>query len=179
VAWVRERTISTERPLLVGEVNVNFLRIGGATWSAWRIPTAVFSISRQEALLFYQVAPQLYSRGRVDPVPDPLLYIYWTFPSKMSQKEYFTNFETHFTFNCELSRKLYIRLHLICSMKLFRTELYQYTLQLSSFNFSDTKQPLYVPPPQSLYKQTRRFLFFAQPLVSLWISFYLSDSSDI
>jgi hypothetical protein len=28
---------------------------------------------RPESLLFYQVAPQLYSRGWVDPVPDPLL----------------------------------------------------------------------------------------------------------
>jgi hypothetical protein len=45
------------------------LRIKGATWSARRIPTAVFSV---EPLLFYQVAPQLYSRGWVDPVPDPL-----------------------------------------------------------------------------------------------------------
>jgi hypothetical protein len=51
------------------------LRIEGATWSAWRIPTAVFSrFSRQEPLLFYQVAPKLYSRGWVDPVPDPLLF---------------------------------------------------------------------------------------------------------
>jgi hypothetical protein len=31
--------------------------------------------SRQEPLLFYQVAPQLYSRGWVDPVPDPLLFL--------------------------------------------------------------------------------------------------------
>jgi amino acid transporter len=30
--------------------------------------------SRQEPLLFYQVAPQLYSRGWVDPVPDPLVF---------------------------------------------------------------------------------------------------------
>jgi hypothetical protein len=30
--------------------------------------------SRQEPLLFYQVAPQLYSRGWVDPVPDPLFF---------------------------------------------------------------------------------------------------------
>jgi hypothetical protein len=30
--------------------------------------------SRQEPLLFYQVASQLYSRGCVDPVPDPLLF---------------------------------------------------------------------------------------------------------
>jgi hypothetical protein len=29
--------------------------------------------SRPETLLFFQVALQLYSRGRVDPVPDPLL----------------------------------------------------------------------------------------------------------
>jgi hypothetical protein len=29
--------------------------------------------SRQEPLPFYQVAPQLYSRGWMDPVPDPLL----------------------------------------------------------------------------------------------------------
>jgi hypothetical protein len=38
------------------------LRIKGATWSAWRIPA--------EPLLFYQVAPQLYSRCWVEPVPD-------------------------------------------------------------------------------------------------------------
>jgi hypothetical protein len=49
--------------------------IEGATWSAWRIPLAVFSrFSRQEPLLFYQVSPQLYSRGWVDPVPDPLFF---------------------------------------------------------------------------------------------------------
>jgi hypothetical protein len=44
VVWVRERTIPTERSPLVGKVSANFLRIEGATWSAWRIPTAVFSI---------------------------------------------------------------------------------------------------------------------------------------
>jgi hypothetical protein len=36
MVWVRERTILTERPPLVGEVIANFLRIKGATWSAWR-----------------------------------------------------------------------------------------------------------------------------------------------
>jgi hypothetical protein len=30
--------------------------------------------SRQETLLFYQVAPQLYLRGLVDPVSDPVLF---------------------------------------------------------------------------------------------------------
>jgi hypothetical protein len=48
------------------------LRIEGPTWSAWQIPTAVFSAFWTEAATF-QVAPQLYSRGWVDPVPDPLL----------------------------------------------------------------------------------------------------------
>jgi hypothetical protein len=48
VASVRKRTIPTERPPLVSEVSANFLRIEGATWSAWQIPTAVFSLSRQE-----------------------------------------------------------------------------------------------------------------------------------
>jgi hypothetical protein len=67
MVWVRNRTIPTERPPPVVEVIANFLRIEGATWSAWRIPTAVFSV-------FYQVAPQLYSRGWVDPVPYSLLF---------------------------------------------------------------------------------------------------------
>jgi hypothetical protein len=31
---VRERTIPTKRPPLVGELIANFLRIDGATWSA-------------------------------------------------------------------------------------------------------------------------------------------------
>jgi hypothetical protein len=42
------------------------LRIEGAMWSAWLIPTAVFSD------FWTRAAPQLYSRGWVDPVPDPL-----------------------------------------------------------------------------------------------------------
>jgi hypothetical protein len=38
MAGVRERTIPTERPPLVGEVIANFLRIQGATWSALTDP---------------------------------------------------------------------------------------------------------------------------------------------
>jgi hypothetical protein len=34
----------------------------------------ILGFSRQEPLLFYQVAPQLYSQGCVDPVPDPPLF---------------------------------------------------------------------------------------------------------
>jgi hypothetical protein len=74
MVWVRERTIPTERPLLVGEVIANFC--------GWRVPRGQRDGSlrpysrfyRQQPLLFYQVASQLYSRGWVDPVPDPLLF---------------------------------------------------------------------------------------------------------
>jgi hypothetical protein len=44
MVWVLERTIPIERQPLVDEVIANFLRIEGATWSAWRMPTAVFSV---------------------------------------------------------------------------------------------------------------------------------------
>jgi hypothetical protein len=42
VALVREQSVPTERPSLVGEVCANFLWIGVA-WSAQQIPTAIFS----------------------------------------------------------------------------------------------------------------------------------------
>jgi hypothetical protein len=71
VALVRART---ERPSLVGEVSVKFLRIEG-----WRVVSVTNSYGRilgflnRSRYFFFQVAPQLYSRGWVDPVPDPLL----------------------------------------------------------------------------------------------------------
>jgi hypothetical protein len=74
VALVRERTIPTERPPLVGEVNANFLRIEGVAWSAQRIPTVVNRSFLDRSCYFsFQIDPQLYSRGWVDPVTDPLL----------------------------------------------------------------------------------------------------------
>jgi hypothetical protein len=53
------------------------------TFCGWRVPCGQRDGSlwpysrfyRQEQLFFYQVAPQLYSRGWVDPVPDPLLIL--------------------------------------------------------------------------------------------------------
>jgi hypothetical protein len=33
-----------ERPLLVGEVSANFLRVQGVAWSAQWIPTSIFSV---------------------------------------------------------------------------------------------------------------------------------------
>jgi hypothetical protein len=73
VAWVSERTKPTERPPLVGELMSNvadrWCHVVSVTVPYGRI----LGFSRQEPLLFYQVAPQLYSRGWVDPVRDPLL----------------------------------------------------------------------------------------------------------
>jgi hypothetical protein len=43
VASVCDRTIPTERPPLVGEVNANFYGQGGFAWAARRIPTAIIS----------------------------------------------------------------------------------------------------------------------------------------
>jgi hypothetical protein len=73
VVWVREQAIPTERPPLVGEVTANFYgqRVPRGRDGSLR-PYSRFS--RQEPLLFYQVSPQLYSRGWVDPVPDPLQF---------------------------------------------------------------------------------------------------------
>jgi hypothetical protein len=74
MVWVRARTIPTERPPLVGEVIANFgeYRVPPGQRDGSLLPYSRFS--RQEPLLFYQVAPQLYSRGWVDPVPEPLLF---------------------------------------------------------------------------------------------------------
>jgi hypothetical protein len=74
MVWVRGRTIPTKRPQLVGEVIANVCGqrvICGQRDGSLRPYTR---FSRQGPLLFYQVAPQLYSRDWVDPVPDPLLF---------------------------------------------------------------------------------------------------------
>jgi hypothetical protein len=75
MALVRKRTIQTERPPIVGEVSVNFLRIEGVAWSAQRIRTAV-------------------NLGFLD--PEPLLF--------HSNEAEWTPFQTHhFSYNGELS----------------------------------------------------------------------------
>jgi hypothetical protein len=64
VARVHERTVPTERPPLVGQVRANFLPIEGVLWSARRIPMSVISVFwNRSRYFFFQVAPQLYSRG--------------------------------------------------------------------------------------------------------------------
>jgi hypothetical protein len=56
VALVRERTVPTERPQLVGEL----FRIEGVAWSAQRILTVVnLGFLDRSRFIFLQVAPQL------------------------------------------------------------------------------------------------------------------------
>jgi hypothetical protein len=62
VVSVRERTIPTERPQRISEISAKFFRIEGCS-----------EVGAADPLLSFQVAPQLYSRGWVDPVPNPLL----------------------------------------------------------------------------------------------------------
>jgi hypothetical protein len=64
LALVRERTIPTGRPPLVGEVSTNFLWI-----EECRVVNAVDPYGRilgfidRSSYFFFQVAPQLYSQG--------------------------------------------------------------------------------------------------------------------
>jgi hypothetical protein len=60
---VHERTLPTERPPLVGEVTANFCGQSVPRGQRDGSLRPYYRFSRQEPLLFYQVAPQLYSRG--------------------------------------------------------------------------------------------------------------------
>jgi hypothetical protein len=72
VAWVHERTTSTEWPPLVGEVNANIWgkRVSCGQSNGSPLPYSQF-LDRSR-YFFFQVAPQLCSRGWLEPVPDPL-----------------------------------------------------------------------------------------------------------
>jgi hypothetical protein len=72
-ALVRQWTIPTERPPLVSEVVSTLADRGCRLVSATNPHGRSFRFSRSEPLLLFQVSPQLSSRGRVDPVPDPVL----------------------------------------------------------------------------------------------------------
>jgi hypothetical protein len=75
VAWVFERTIPTERPPLSSEVSANiFADRGCGVVSATELRGRILGFLDRSRYYFFQVAPQLYSRGWVDPVPDPLLF---------------------------------------------------------------------------------------------------------
>jgi hypothetical protein len=70
VAWVRERTIPTERPPLAGEVSVNFCGWGCHVVSVTDPYVRILGFLDRSRYFFFQVAPRLYW---VDPVPDSLL----------------------------------------------------------------------------------------------------------
>jgi hypothetical protein len=61
VALVRERTIPTERPLLVGKVNATFADGGCHVVSAADPYDRNLGFSDWSRYFFFQVAPQLYS----------------------------------------------------------------------------------------------------------------------
>jgi hypothetical protein len=73
VAWVRERTIPTERPPLDGEINAIFADRGCHVVRVTDPYGRILGCLHRSRYFFFQVAPQLYSRGFVDPVSDPLL----------------------------------------------------------------------------------------------------------
>jgi hypothetical protein len=73
VAWVRERTIPTERPPLIGEVSADIC--GSSVSHGQRDGSlgSIFNFLDRSHYYFFQAAPQLYSRGWVDSVPEQLL----------------------------------------------------------------------------------------------------------
>jgi hypothetical protein len=73
VSWVRERTIPTQRPRLPGEVNAIFADRGCHIVSVTDPYARIHTFLDRSRYVFFKVAPQLYSRGWMDPVPDPLL----------------------------------------------------------------------------------------------------------
>jgi hypothetical protein len=74
VEWVRVQTIPTERQQLVSEVSANFLADRGCHVVIVTDPYgSVLGLLDRSRYFIFQVAPQLYSRGWVDPIPDQLL----------------------------------------------------------------------------------------------------------
>jgi hypothetical protein len=63
VAWDRERTIPTERPPLVGKVSAKFADTGCHVVSVTDPRGRILDFLDRRRYFFFQVAPQLYSRG--------------------------------------------------------------------------------------------------------------------
>jgi hypothetical protein len=60
VAWVRERTMPTERPQLIGEVNSNFFAVRGSSVVSTTDPYGfIFGFLDRSRYFFFKVAPQL------------------------------------------------------------------------------------------------------------------------
>jgi hypothetical protein len=63
VVLVRERTIPIERPSLAGEVSANFVDRGCHVVSVTDPYCRILGFLDWSLYFFFQVAPQLYSRG--------------------------------------------------------------------------------------------------------------------
>jgi hypothetical protein len=73
VAWARKQTISTERTPPVSEVVPTFTNRGCHMISVTDLHGRILAFLDRSSYYFFQAAPKLYSRGWVDPVPDPPL----------------------------------------------------------------------------------------------------------
>jgi hypothetical protein len=73
VAWARERTFRPSDRLLSAMLVPTFADRGSHVVSATDPYGRNLGFLDRSRYLFFQVAPQLYSRGSVDQVPDPLL----------------------------------------------------------------------------------------------------------
>jgi hypothetical protein len=73
MALVRERTIRAERQQLSAKLVPTFADRGCRVVSATDPHGRILTFLDRSRYHFFQVAPQLHSRGWVDPVPDPLI----------------------------------------------------------------------------------------------------------
>jgi hypothetical protein len=71
VAWIRERTIPTSDRRLSAKLMPTFADIGYHVVSVTDPYDRNLGFLDRNRYFFFQVAPHLYSRGWVDPVPDP------------------------------------------------------------------------------------------------------------
>jgi hypothetical protein len=70
MSLISERTLTTAA---CRRSQCQLLWIKGVAWSARRIPYGrILGFLDRSCYFFFQVAPQLYSQGWMDPVPDPL-----------------------------------------------------------------------------------------------------------
>jgi hypothetical protein len=72
----------TERPPLLGEIVPTFADRGCYVVSTTDTSGRILGFLDQSRYYFFQVAPQLYSRGRVDPVGQNSAYIYQIGPKR-------------------------------------------------------------------------------------------------
>jgi hypothetical protein len=82
-AWIKKKTLHglspranyTDRATAACQrSDCQLLRIEGATWLAWNPYGRILGFLDRSRYILFQVASQLYSRGWVDPVPDPVLF---------------------------------------------------------------------------------------------------------